>query len=201
MSTDELSNYLKIINTYNNIEYLFSTIMYSAGPTLTKEKAASLLIFSNDRRNLQKDWERFKDEVKDKLRVKFLELKKDQKSTVVLFYNEEILKKVLREEGNVEFLENFGYKKGMTLKESLSLLKDRYKESCPHEIGIFLGYPLDDVAHFMEDTKENCKLVGYWKVYSNIEEAKNIFEKYDSIRNDFVRIMVSGVKPTEIFRR
>jgi hypothetical protein len=200
MRRDELCDYLRIINTYNNVEFLFSTIMYSAGPTLTKEKAASLLVFSNDKRNLQKDWEIFKGEVKDKLRVSFLELKKDEKSTIVLFYNEELLNKILREKRNVEFLENFGYKEEMTLEECISLLKDRYKESCPHEIGIFLGYPLDDVVQFMKDTKKDCKLVGYWKVYNNAEEAQNIFKKYDSIRSDLVRIMISGVRPTDIFR-
>ncbi|WP_238885901.1 DUF3793 family protein [Clostridium sp. YIM B02551] len=200
MRRDEVDSYLRVLNTYNKVEFLFSTIMYSAGPTLTKEKAASLVIFCNDKRNLQKDWENFKDEVKDKLGIKFLELKKDQKSTVVLFYNEEILNKILREKRVIELLEKLGYKREMSINECLLVLKARYREFCPHEIGIFLGYPLDDVVQFMKDSKKDCKLVGYWKVYNNTEEAQNIFKKYDSIRNDLVRIMISGIKPTEIFR-
>lgn len=41
----------------------------------------------------------------------------------------------------------------------------------PHEIGIFLGYPLDDVIGFIEH--KPYYLVGDWKVYQNVNEAKS----------------------------
>ena len=40
----------------------------------------------------------------------------------------------------------------------------------PHEIGVFLGYPLDDVIGFIEH--KPYYLVGDWKVYQNVNEAK-----------------------------
>ncbi|MCR4579270.1 MAG: DUF3793 family protein [Treponema sp.] len=42
----------------------------------------------------------------------------------------------------------------------------------PHEVGIFLGYPLADVIAFEKHDGKNCKYCGYWKAYSNVENAK-----------------------------
>ena len=48
----------------------------------------------------------------------------------------------------------------------------------PHEIGLFLGYPVDDVKGFIENKACGAKCVGYWKVYSDEEKAQKLFEKY-----------------------
>lgn len=50
--------------------------------------------------------------------------------------------------------------------------------SFPHEVGIFLGYPVDDVAGFINHCGNNCKACGQWKVYGDVEYAKNLFAKY-----------------------
>ena len=49
----------------------------------------------------------------------------------------------------------------------------------PHEIGLFLGYPPEDVAGFVRHRGKGCKCVGCWKVYGDEQAAKNIFEKYE----------------------
>ena len=51
-------------------------------------------------------------------------------------------------------------------------------EEFPHEIGLFLSYPPEDVLGFILNSACNHKCVGCWKVYGNEQEAKNIFEKY-----------------------
>lgn len=200
MTRDELNSFMYILNSYNNIDYLFSTIACGAAPTLAKQKPSSLLVFSNNNRNLQDTWEEFKNELEDKLNVKFVELKKSEKSTIVLFYNEESFKKILREEKNIEFLKRFGYNTKMKLEECLLLLGKRFENNCPHEIGIFLGYPVDDVVMFIDYPNKKCKMIGYWKVYHNIEEAKNIFRKYDQIKSNIIKLIIEGIKPTEILR-
>lgn len=48
----------------------------------------------------------------------------------------------------------------------------------PHEVGIFLGYPLEDVINFEKNQGKNCKYCGYWKSYSNPEMAKICCCKY-----------------------
>ncbi len=42
----------------------------------------------------------------------------------------------------------------------------------PHEIGVLLGYPVDDVIEFENHQGKNCKYCGYWKSYSDVEKAK-----------------------------
>lgn len=41
-----------------------------------------------------------------------------------------------------------------------------------------LGYPVDDVAGFIDHCGNNCKTCGQWKVYGDVEYAKNLFAKY-----------------------
>ena len=43
----------------------------------------------------------------------------------------------------------------------------------PHEIGLFLGYPPEDVQGFLENRL--CKCVGCWKVYGDEQAAQNGF--------------------------
>ena len=54
----------------------------------------------------------------------------------------------------------------------------REKSSFPHEIGLFLGYPPEDVRGFMEDGADKYKCTGCWKVYGNEESAKVLFARY-----------------------
>ncbi len=66
-----------------------------------------------------------------------------------------------------------------SVERSLDRLEERMMEDdFPHEIGIFLGYPLDDVKSFVENRGENFILSGVWKVYHNPEKAKRTFRLY-----------------------
>ncbi len=198
MSKDELNCFVNIVNSYGKLDHLFSRILCSAGPTLAKEKASSLLTFSNNNRNLQDAWEEFKYQIKITLNIDFFELKKDKNSTIVLFYNKEKLKNIISEEKNIKFLKRFGYNRKMTLEECLAVLKNRFENVCPHEIGIFLGYPVDDVTLFIDCPDKKCKMIGYWKVYDDVESAQNIFSKYDKIKYNIINLMLQGIRPTEI---
>lgn len=48
----------------------------------------------------------------------------------------------------------------------------------PHEIGLFLGYPPEDVAGFMTHRGKHCKCVGCWKVYGDPGAAQQRFSAY-----------------------
>ncbi|MBR3052947.1 MAG: DUF3793 family protein [Firmicutes bacterium] len=55
----------------------------------------------------------------------------------------------------------------------------------PHEIGLFLGYPPEDVKGFIDSTSCGCgasrgaKLTGYWKVYGDVQKAADCFARFD----------------------
>lgn len=48
----------------------------------------------------------------------------------------------------------------------------------PHEVGLFLGYPPEDVKGFMENGGGCCKEVGFWKVYGDEDAARDKFRRY-----------------------
>ncbi|MBQ7283717.1 MAG: DUF3793 family protein [Oscillospiraceae bacterium] len=52
-------------------------------------------------------------------------------------------------------------------------------EDFPHEIGLFLGYPPEDVDGFMHSGTRSCKHIGAWKVYGDVDKAKKTFAVYD----------------------
>lgn len=54
----------------------------------------------------------------------------------------------------------------------------RHEEEFPHEIGLFLGYPPEDVRGFMENGACNQKCTGCWKVYGDEEAARKRFAQY-----------------------
>ena len=48
----------------------------------------------------------------------------------------------------------------------------------PHEIGLFLGYPPEDVRGFIENRAKGFRQAGPWKVYGDAEAARKLFAKY-----------------------
>ncbi len=116
----------------------------------------------------------------------------------------------LRKEGVAEFLNGFGYS-GICAGSAdcsksdacacvdcaIEQLKSRLSEaagSFPHEIGIFLDYPLCDVRGFIENAGANCKCAGCWKVYGDEHEARQRFHRYSKCREVYTRLWHSGAR-------
>lgn len=51
------------------------------------------------------------------------------------------------------------------------------QQDFPHEIGLFLGYPPEDVDGFIH-RKQEAKYAGHWKVYGDVDSAKRTFALY-----------------------
>ncbi|HBP24462.1 MAG TPA: DUF3793 domain-containing protein, partial [Oribacterium sp.] len=65
-------------------------------------------------------------------------------------------------------------------------------EEFPHEIGILLGYPLEDVEGFICHKKEGCKCVGTWKVYGDVQQAKASFHRFERCTTIYQRAWEKG---------
>ena len=96
--------------------------------------------------------------------------------------------------GIAALLQEAGYPENVSLEILLSQLERRFEtgKDFPHEIGLFLGYPPSDVRGFIEKGARRAKLTGYWKVYSNVEEAKKTFARYRKCTDVYLRCHKSG---------
>lgn len=62
----------------------------------------------------------------------------------------------------------------------------------PHEIGLFLSYPPEDVRGFMEHRDRGCKCVGCWKVYGDEKAARRKFAQFKHCTDCYLRRNARG---------
>lgn len=120
--------------------------------------------------------------------------------TLLLVYRPALLAATLRAPMARALLRRTGYPPFGALAEQLAFLRRRMEqEEFPHEIGLFLGYPPEDVAAFSVHHGENYKLCGHWKVYCDEESARRCFARYDRCRAALCRRLSHGCSLSEIF--
>ena len=83
----------------------------------------------------------------------------------------------LRDPLAAAILQENGYPEGSPVRRIAHLIcRLRECDTFPHEIGLFLGYPPEDVRGFMEG--KVCKCTGLWKVFeSDEQEAQRYFAR------------------------
>ena len=160
-----------------------STFAFHSAPTLLGVKCANLISFDTDEDTMSEYLHEFADKLNDSgLCAK--QLCKCRKRTLVYIYNEKMLDAWMKMTQARDFLSEYGYTADMTMEEMLDMLASRMNcGSFPHEIGVFLGYPIGDIKGFIRNSGKNCLFCGYWKVYENADEARRIFKIYDRCRN------------------
>lgn len=157
-------------------------------PTLAGLKTANL--FNCRSKEMLADFESCKENLKRKgIDITILSERED--GALVYVYRPKRLEKDLNMAEEV--LKQFGYG-GTDADGCIKQLGKRIKESkCfPHEIGLFLGYPIEDVKGFIENKGHNFKCTGYWKVYCNECEAQKIFAKYKKCVDVYTRLYKDG---------
>lgn len=118
---------------------------------------------------------------------------------IMLLYRERTLAAYICRDDVCEFISDFGYGEcERNLTSYLNCLAkkvffyDNGELSFPHEIGVFLGYPLTDVRGFVENKGQNYEYSGYWKVYGNVAERKQLFARFEADREYVVRSIIHG---------
>ena len=148
-------------------------------PTLAGIKTASLFTYRYDtRENLMESVRQMNRRLHSKgLRV--LPLRFSEKRALIYIYRPKKLSEDLSDKVASKLLEICGYNTGGCEKCIVKLVqKLRQEEDFPHEIGLFLGYPPEDVCGFIENKACGCKCVGCWKVYGDEAAAKKKFDQY-----------------------
>ena len=122
---------------------------------------------------------------------------------LALFYRKEGLREVLLKQGVRQFLLEYGYEDEELDQDitRLSVRMNRYSRdeiTFPHEIGVFLDYPLEDVKAFIQNNGKESLFTGYWKVCHNPKQAKLTFLAYDKARDSAVNEFLIGKAVSEI---
>lgn len=125
--------------------------------------------------------------------VRLVPLRFSEKKALLYIYRPLGLKKDLSCAAAQNLLKNRGYCAGSCENCILQLIRRlRQQEDFPHEIGLFLGYPPEDVAGFLENRANGCKCVGYWKVYGDVHAARKRFAQYKKCHQVYQKCWETG---------
>jgi len=163
------------MSNFNKADYLFLNYL---APTLCGIKPANLftLTDSDFTETDIKYWE-------SKLKNQNLNLsvfKITENRWMILAYDLVWIRQILSDDLVQAYLRGKNYRNPLNTTQTLNELFYRLQNQTgfPHEVGLFLGYPIEDVMSFEQNQGHNCKYCGYWKSYCNPEEAKKCCAQY-----------------------
>ena len=118
---------------------------------------------------------------------------------LIYLYRSRELERSLSDGGVRRLLARCGYNR-FDARGAVQTLRSRLNgpDSFPHEIGVFLGYPLEDVLGFIENGGRNCLSCGCWKVYSNECAALAAFARFEKCKTVYQRLFASGCPLTRL---
>lgn len=112
---------------------------------------------------------------------------------LIYVYRPERLRMDFSNSMSEQLLQERGYCKERPGSCIVHLIKRlREYEKFPHEIGLFLGYPPEDVCGFIENRAAGYKWVGGWKVYGDEEAAKRMCAKYKKCSEVYGSMFAKG---------
>ena len=173
------------------MERNFETVMIEqCSPVLAGLKAAGLFRYeTQDCKDLAERVRGWNARLGEKgLRVRVLKGCTRTHRYLVYVYRENRLREVLSDEKVRTFLVQEGYRLPEGADDCEPLLRQLSRRLCceaefPHEIGVFLGYPL------------TC--CGCWKAYGDRDAAERLFAQLNKCTRVYLRLFHSG---TPIFR-
>lgn len=169
-------------------------LIEQCSPTLAKLKTASLFTTRyTSYPLLNKEVANWNKLFKEKgLHMQILCKKKDY--ALLYLYREDCLARDLSDPQRISILKNFDYENTDCQVDMLNRLKCRLAtcDDFPHEIGIFLGYPPEDVYGFICNKGQKCTHCGYWKVYGDKQKAISLFEKFDKCKQSYYKLWQQG---------
>lgn len=181
------------LDSMDDKEYIENFLLYNLAPVISGVKPASTLTLKKGENQLYDKWIKYGEVFVKEIGLDYIVLRETNSTDIILLYREDKLNEHLLNENNREFLLRLGYEDDNNINTWLKTLKNRYEQyHCPHELGIFLGIPVNDVEDFMNCTSKKCILCRYWKVYNDEAEAKKIFDRYDNIRKHAINKIIDN---------
>ena len=162
-------------------------LIFYASPTLTKLKVACMYNL-NDLDDLEECIDYYNEILNKKdIYLKVLSIKG---RSMIYVYQKEKLNNLFNNHKFRAVLNNYHYPY-QDIDSLINWLKIRMNSSeFPHEIGLFLGYPLTDVKGFINGA--DYKYIGYWKVYSHVPQTLCTFDRYKKCTQELKRRFCQG---------
>ncbi len=125
--------------------------------------------------------------------LRAIPLRYSKRRALIYLYRPDALSRDLRIPEAAAILRARGYREndpGLCLKRLIRQFRETGE--FPHEIGLFLSYPPEDVRGFMENPHAGYKCVGFWKVYGDRERAERTFTRYRRCTEAYCRAAAKG---------
>ena len=182
------------------MERNFETVMIEqCAPVLAGLKPAGLFRYeTRDCADLARRVRSWNEQLNGKgLRVRVMKGCARTHRFLVYVYREAQLSAVLADRAVQEFLRQEGYQLPAEQEQTGVLLNQLSRRLCcqaefPHEIGVFLGYPLPDVVGFIENRGQNFTCCGCWKSYGEPAAARRRFDQLSKCTAVYLRLFHSG---------
>jgi hypothetical protein len=190
-----LERFMDQIRESSMEDYVESIIAYFAAPTIVGIKCANLINLSRPRtfldrleprESIVRTWDALGNALLGKFRLRGRVMSRRDDSALLLLYKERLLNRTLHNPEGRAVLAEYGYPTEADVGLHLSHLKKRFQEGFPHESGIFLDYPPEDVKGFIVNKGANSKACGYWKVYGDPARAEERFNAFRSAEESAV---------------
>lgn len=173
-------------------------IVRYCSPTLAGIKIGSLFSCKCEDTRALLEFVETQDRQLSPLGVRLVLVKHRKGLALIYVYRVRQLEQLLADPEVQSFLRPYGYL-DFRIEACLTQLKRRLtRDDFPHDIGIFLGYPLSDVRAFIDNNGNNCPCVGYWKAYTNLLEAQRTFQSYRKCTQIYCQRFLEGTDITRL---
>ena len=189
----------------NARDCLASFLALELAEVLQGAKPANLISLTNKTRscgrNLYLLWQEHGADLLEESGLSFRVLADRGNSILLLLYRREALGALLAQKSARVILAKAGYPEPECFEAVLSELCARMAgEGFPHEIGVFLGYPLKDVVGFMGWARLPYTCQGPWKIFGNPEPSLKLAQAHRDCRCQMSRQLASGLNPRDCLR-
>lgn len=162
-------------------------------PTLAGMKTGNMFVCRYTSTSNMRDTVRFWNKTLSIKGIRVLPLRYNNGKALIYIYRPARLKNDLMDETACDILHSCGYAMETPERCIVQLIKRLADhDEFPHEIGLFLGYPPEDVCGFIENNANDCKCVGCWKVYGDAETAQKTFAKYKKCTSVYCKQYAKG---------
>ena len=176
----------------------------AAAEVLSGTKPANMIRVPNQRlpcgRRMYRLWQNFGADLLQNSPLSVWPMQTEKNSVLLLIYRSDLLERRLRGKTMQAFLVRHGYSRPLTLEKTLQHLQDSFKEGIPHEVGMFLGYPLKDVKGFMSQESEPSQDRGMWRIYGPSARSLRLNDLYRSKRLEMIALLATGRIPLQLLQ-